>query len=178
VAGLLDLGPEELRARLLAFDRAVALKFPDHVFRLVIVGGGALVLLGYLARPTSDLDVLSVPRELEPLLAGYDLSGRVNAFIDHFAYNMEDRLVPLELPTRAVAFSTASLEDIVASKLHSDRTVDVADVRNPEIVAALDWVRLEMVVEDMKGSVLNERRYQLFLSNYREYRREFGPCDT
>lgn len=178
MAGALDLGPDELRSRLLEFDRAVELEYPERSFRLVIVGGGALVLLGCLARSTSDIDVLGVPAELCPLLEAYDLSGQVNAYINHFALNYEDRLVPLHLPTAAVECYTASLEDIVASKLYSDRDPDSADVRRPEIVAALDWARLKDVVDDMKGSLLFERPYEEFLRGYSAYREEFGPCDS
>jgi hypothetical protein len=177
MTGTLDMGREELRSRLLAFDRAVGLLFPERSFRLVIVGGGALVLLGCLARATSDIDVLDVPSELHSLLEQYDLSGQVNAYLDNFAYNMEDRLVPLGLPTNAVTCYTASLEDIVASKLHSARPTDVADVRRPEVLAAVDWARLAEIVVDMKASRLNDRRYQAFLDNYHEYKQEFGPCE-
>ena len=44
MTGVTDMGREELRSRLLAFDRAVALLHPGHSFRLVLVGGGAMVL--------------------------------------------------------------------------------------------------------------------------------------
>ena len=178
MAGLLEMGPEELRSRLLDFDRAVALKHPGQSFRLVLVGGGAMVLLGYLARATSDLDVLVAPMVLQSLMAEYDLSGQVVAYQDHFAYNMEDRLVPLGLPTSAVECWAASLEDLVASKLHSDRETDKADVRRLEVLSALDWDRLAEVAEDMQASSLNERRYRLFLMNYDQYREEYGPCDS
>lgn len=177
MAGALDMGAEELRSRLLGFDRAVALRYPRRSFRLVLVGGGAMVLLGCLSRATSDLDILTPPVELQSLMDEYDLSGRVVAYQDHFAYNLEDRLVTLDLPTKAVECAVASLEDLVASKLHSDRDTDRADVRRPEVLSALDWNMLAEVAEDMRASSLNERRYRLFLRNYSEYREEFRPCD-
>jgi hypothetical protein len=137
-----------------------------------------MVLLGCLSRATSDLDVLTPSTELQSLMEEFDLSGRVVAYQDHFAYNIEDRLVPLGLPTKAVECTVASPEDLVASKLHSDRDTDRADVRRPEVLSALDWDRLAEVAEDMRASSLNERRHRLFLYNYGEYREELGPCGS
>ena len=90
MVGVTDMGGEELRSRLLAFDRAVALLHPGRSFRLVLVGGGAMVLLGCLARATSDLDVLVFPPELASLMTQFDLNGRVKAWEDHFACNIEE----------------------------------------------------------------------------------------
>lgn len=173
----LDMGELELRNRLLEFDRAVSLLYPGRTFRLVLVGGGALVLLGCLTRATADLDALRFPAELLPLMEKYDLSGRVAAYQDQFAYNLEDRVVPLGLATTAVECYAASLEDIVASKLSSQRAVDASDVRRPEVLAALDWDRLAEVTADMADSTLVERRYRQMLDNYDSYRMEYGPCD-
>jgi len=167
------MGELELRRRLLEFDRAVTLVHPDRAFRLVLVGGGALVLLGCLARATDDLDVLRFPSELLPLMEKYDLSGRVLAYEDQFAYHIDDRQVRLDIPTRSVECFVASLEDIVASKLYSDRPVDQADVRRPEVLKRLDWNQLDRVVSDTAGSVLIPRRHEQFLCNYAKYREEF-----
>lgn len=174
----LELGKEELESRLREFDRAVALLFPGRRFRLVLVGGGAMVLLGCLARSTADLDALVVPRELITLMGKYDINTRVAAYLDHFAYNLEDRLVALNLGTAAIEFYVASLEDVVASKLYSDRATDTHDIRRPEVLEALDWKRLAEVATDMQGSMMNERRYEQFLNNYTAYREEHGPCDV
>lgn len=171
-----DTVRDELRARLLEFDRAVALLHPGRSFRLVLVGGGAMVLLGCLARATDDLDALQFPAELLPLMERFDLSGQVKAYEDQFAYHLEDRLIPLDLETTALECYAASIEDIVASKLYSDRDIDATDIRRPEVLAALDWDRLEAVASDMEGSKLIERRHRQFLYNYEQYRKECGPC--
>lgn len=173
----LNLGREELESRLREFDRAVGLLHPGRTFRLVLVGGSAMILIGCLTRATADLDALNVPHELVDLMVRYDINCRVVAYLDHFAYNLEDRLIPLRLGTTAVECYAASLEDVVASKLYSDRDADAFDVRRPEVVSLLDWRRLADVVEDMKGSKMNDRRYGQFLHNYRLYRQECGPCD-
>jgi hypothetical protein len=176
MAGPLEMGERELRSRLLEFDRAVGLLYPGRRFRLVLVGGGALVLLGCLLRATDDLDALRAPSELLPLMEKYDLSARVAAYADQFAYHLEDRLVPLDLETKSVDCYAASLEDIVASKLYSDRPTDATDIRRPEMLAALNWDRLDEVVTDMEGSRLVDRRHRQMLANYDAYRRECGPC--
>lgn len=176
MAGIQQMGIEELHGRLQEFDRAVALKFPGQRFRIVLVGGGAMVLLGVLYRATSDLDALVFPTELVSLMEQFDLSGRVTAYMDHFAYDMEDRLARVDVDTTAIECLTASLEDLVASKLHSDRPVDVRDVRRPEVLAALDWTRLEQVVGEMEASCLSTRRYREFVDRYRAYREECGSC--
>lgn len=135
-----------------------------------------MVLLGCLTRSTADLDALQVSTELLDLIPKYDISCRVAAYLDHFAYNLEDRLVALDLETAAVQCYAASLEDVVASKLYSDRDSDALDIRRPEVLAMLDWRRLAEVVDDMRGSKMNERRYEQMLHNYRAYRQECGPC--
>jgi hypothetical protein len=168
-----EMGELELRQRLLDFDRAVSLTHPGRSFRLVLVGGGALVLLGCLARATDDLDALRFPSELLPLMKKYDVNARVLAFEDQFAYHVDDRLVRLDIPTKAVECFTASLEDIVASKLHSDRSIDEADVRRPEVLRRLDWDQLDRVVADTTDSMLIPRRHEQFLRNYKKYREEF-----
>lgn len=175
VVGAFDMGRDELLSRMREFDRAVTLLFPSRSFRLVVAGGGALVLLGCLARATVGIDVLQFPPELLPLMEAYDLNGRVTAYADHFAYNFEDRLVRIAVESRAVEFYAASLEDLVASKLHSDRPVDLADVRRPELLEVLDWDRLSLVVEEMEQSTLVRRRYREFVANYEVYSREYKP---
>jgi len=176
MSGSLELGREELEDRLREIDRAVSLLYPGRTFRLVLVGGGAMVLLGCLARSTADLDALNVPSELVSLMAQYDINCRVTAYLDHFAYNLEDRLVPLDLGTTAVECYSASLEDVVASKLYSERDSDAQDVRRPEVLEMLDWARLAEVAEDLRDSKMNDRRYGQFLHNYQEYRKEYRPC--
>jgi hypothetical protein len=168
---------DELRQRLADLDKAVHLLYPNRSFRLVIVGGGALVLTGCIARATSDLDALIFPAELVELMEQYDISGKVKAFEDEFADSLEDRLEPIDVDCRAVQYFTASLEDVVVAKLHSSRDVDADDIRTPEVLEALDWSRLAEIVAEMKEQVYFERRHEEFRLSYERYRKEFGPCD-
>lgn len=177
MAGHLELGREELEDRLRRFDLAVSLAHPGRSFRLVLVGGSAMVLLCCLSRSTADIDALDVPSDLAPLLEKYDINCRVTAYMNHFAHNLEDRLVALGLKTKAVECYSASLEDIVASKLYSPRSIDEFDVRRPEVVRAIDWERLDDVVKDMYQSRMNDHRYREFLWTYDKYRQECRPCD-
>ena len=64
-------------------------------YQMVIVGGSAFILLGKLTRATHDINALSVPKELYSLLGKYDLNTDVEAYIDNFPYNFQDRLQPL-----------------------------------------------------------------------------------
>ncbi|MEI7813965.1 MAG: DUF6036 family nucleotidyltransferase [Coriobacteriia bacterium] len=172
----LQMGAPELRHRLLELDRAVAALHPDRDFYLVLADRGALLLMGRLSRATEDMDALKCSPELVALMERYDINNRIQgAYGDHFPYNWEDRLVPLDVETAAIKCYAASLEDIVASKLCSDRSDDEFDVRRAEIIAAIDWNLLEMVSHEMERSQLNPRRHKNFLYNYETYRGECGP---
>jgi len=176
MVGGLDMGYEELRSRLLEFDRAVGLMFPGFRYELLIVGGGALILMGLLDRPTTDLDVLSFPADLQDLMARYDIRGHAVTFEHNFPFNRDDRRLALDLPTENGVCYTASLEDLVASKLCSPREQDELDIREPAVVAALDWAKLAAVAEEMPQNCLNDRVLGEFRHNYDRYVKECGPC--
>lgn len=167
----------DLVERLRQFDRAVALSYPGSSFRMIIVGGGAMALLGVLSRPTDDIDALDFDAELLPLMERFDLNGSVRSYIDHFPYNFEDRLVPVALSTKAVQCFSASLEDLVVSKLYSERPTDRTDIRRPEVLEALDWEKLDSAVREARMSGLIPRRHAEMVRNYEDYRRECYTCD-
>ena len=134
------------------------------------------MLLGVLARPTDDIDAIRFPSELQPLMEQFGLSGRVIAYENHFPYDFEDRLVSVDFPYRAVRCYTASLEDVVVSKLYSNRDTDASDIREPDVLSTLDWKRLAKAVQEAEMSRLGDRRYRDMLHNYEAYREECGPC--
>ena len=170
---------EDIRRRLERLDEDASLLLDgDETYQMLIVGGSALILLGKLSRATHDIDALTVPRELYSLLDKYDINTRVEAYIDHFPYNFQDRLQPLPFGGRKVRFYTLSLEDLVIAKLCSFRDTDRADIESPAVVAAVNWERLERLAVDedeLQASILNERRYQEFLSRYRAYVARWKP---
>jgi len=171
-----DLQRADLTKRLIDLDRAATLLFDERRFRVVLVGGGAMILLGCLSRATQDLDAIQFPTELVGLMETYDVNGRVTAYLDHFPFNFEDRLVPVDVETQTITFLTASLEDIVVSKLYSNRDTDAVDIRRPEVLDALNWMALELAVDEARQSCLNDRRYMEMRRNYDDYREEHGPC--
>ena len=66
-----------------------------------------------------------------------------------------------------------------AECLLSNRGTDHHDPESPEVIAALDWDKLEQLATDdneTKASALNERNYSDFKANYNENVRRFWPC--
>lgn len=177
MAELKNLGRDDLVERLLGFDEEVGLLFPGVRFELLIVGGGALALLGVLDRPTSDIDVLSGPTDLHEIMARYDINGRAAAYEHNFPFNCGDRRQRLDIPTTAVVCYIASLEDLVAAKLCSPRPQDEADLHNPYILEAIDWQLLETVASEMPQNCLNNRALGEFERSYARYVEECRPCD-
>jgi hypothetical protein len=155
MASGLEMGSEELRSRLVEFDQAVGLLFPGYRYELLIVGGGALILMGLLDRPTADLDALTFPADLQDLMEQYDIRGHAVTFEHNFPLNRDDRRVALDLPTENGICYTASLEDLVASKLCSHREQDQSDIRESAVLDAIDWEKLEAVAAEMPLNCLS-----------------------
>ncbi|MCF0121431.1 MAG: hypothetical protein HUJ65_07310 [Oscillospiraceae bacterium] len=171
---------EDLLDRLSRLDEDADLLFDDdRRFRMVIVGGSALILLEIITRATHDIDALDVSPEIVNLLEKYDINTRVSAFINNFPYNYEERLVPVRLNGRRIDFYTASLEDIVIAKLYSGRATDVQDIIDPRVLREIDWDRLEALAtseDEAKASALNEYRYKEFLDSYHTYVGRWKNC--
>lgn len=173
---------EELLARLELLDEEASLLFDDgRKFLMVIVGGSALILLQVIPRATMDIDALKVSSELVSLMGKYDINCNVKAFEDQFPYNYEDRLEKLPVGGEKIDFYTASLEDIVVAKLFSNRDTDRQDIISPAVLEQIDWELLDQLAYDeneVQASVLNPRRYRIFLDNYNEYKRRYRPCEN
>ena len=164
---------DDLIERLCRLDEDAALiDDSDLRYVMVIVGGGALILMQYLTRATHDIDVLGAPQALHRLLAKYDINTQVTAYGDSFPYNYEDRLLPLPIKGKKIDFYTASLEDIVIAKLHSNRDPDLHDIEQPAVLKAIDWVLLEKLAnsdDEVRASALSMNRHKEFIYSYREY---------
>lgn len=171
---------QDLKDRLLRLDEDANLLFADAPwFRVLIVGGSALILLGKIARATHDIDVVSAPMALYDLFDKYDINAKAEAYINNFPYNFEDRLIPIPLATQKIDFFTPSLEDLVIAKLCSARDTDAADVTAHGVLGTLNWKLLEYLAlsdNEAKASALNERCYAEFLANYRDYVARYRPC--
>lgn len=167
---------QEITERLLKLDEEVSLALDDTetYYEMVIVGGGALVLIDKLSRATQDIDAIMYPKELCPFLEKYDINNHVLAYMTNFAPDYYDRRIRIDIPTKKIHFYTASLEDIVISKLFSDRPKDKHDIMNTEIIKALDWNKMDEIInsEDFNDNILNDRLRNVFMYNYRDYKEE------
>lgn len=171
---------EELIQRLKDLDEEANLLF-DHIERLhlIIVGGGALVLMDVIPRGTHDIDAIDASRDLHGLMEKYDINTRVQTFINNFPYNYEDRIRRLDIDGKIIDFFTASLEDIVIAKLYSHRDTDRMDITSPEVIDQLDWDLLHHLAtadDEARSSALNERSYKEFLDGFCDYERRFRHC--
>ena len=146
-------------------------------YKMIIVGGSALILMEHIDRTTRDIDVLSASGELYGLMERYDMNDRVKTFINNFPYNYEDRLT-LVYKGEAIDFFTASLEDIVIAKLFAYRDNDLVDIESPDVLNAIDWDKLERLAEDddeVFRNILSDRNYDEFRFFYKKYMEEYRP---
>lgn len=167
----------DLLSRLDRLDEDSSYMFSEESrFKIVIVGGSALVLQDYIKRSTYDIDALLVSKELTGILSKYNIDIRVSAYSCNFPYNFEDRLLKLDIGGRRIDFYTVSLEDIVISKLYSNRLKDKIDIENDNVLNELNWELLDILVNDemeVKASSLNNRTYSELKQSYEEYKRRF-----
>lgn len=167
--------------RLKQLDEEASLMFaPSDRIRIIIAGGGALVLMEYISRMTHDIDVLAVePRcEVQQLMEHYDLNMDVISYSHFFPFNYEDRLVPVDIDGSMIDFYTISLEDAIISKLCSPRDKDFNDITSPRVLASIDWDVLERLAtseDELRSNLMSDFRYREFLDAYHEYVRRFRP---
>lgn len=173
---------EDLLLRLDRLDEDASLLFDDDCrFKMVIVGGSALILLETITRATLDIDALDASPEIVDLLEKYDINMRVGTFVNNFPYNYDDRLVPVRVGGKRIDFYTASLEDIVIAKLYSGRDKDIRDITDPRVLSAINWRRLTYLAtaeEEAQASALNPFRYSEFLDSYKNYVERWCPCEN
>lgn len=165
----------ELLDKLIALDEEVSMAYPgENRIIMTIVGGGALLLQGYLNRVTLDIDLIDVYYPvLTPILDKYDVNYRSNAFSDCLAENYSSRLVKVDLQTKIIDYYVLSLEDLVIMKLFSTRGKDQKDIREQEVIDNLNWNKLDEIISSGEVDIsFNERRYKEFLSKYKEYVKE------
>ena len=167
---------KDIETRLLRLDEDADLLFEDDGrFTCILVGGSALILLGYITRATHDIDVLKTPAELLALLSKYDMNNNVSAQIDNFPDDYLERVHKLNLPTHKIDFYTLSLEDLVVSKLAAGRDKDLADITTKKVLAELNWTQLEECAEQVKLGMLSDRAVQEFEISYQEFVRWHRP---
>ena len=159
----------ELRERLIEFDEEILLLFEDKKFECVIVGGGAFLIMGFISRATMDIDILSASEEIIPFFDKYDMNMKVSELVFRFPYNYEDRLVKIEISTKAVTYYSLSLEDLIVSKLYARRRKDQQDIRTEEVIRNVDWIKLDNLIIEAELSALNKREYNELITSYEDY---------
>ena len=167
---------DDIQERMELLDKHVDLEFNgDGRFQLVIVGGGALVLRGYIIRSTDDIDIIEADSRLLGLMSLYDMNGRVNTFIEDFPHNYADRITPV-WSGKKIDYFTASLEDIALAKIRADREKDLDDLAY--IAHLLDWDILDKLVEDKyeMNFFMTDRAHKDFLFCYEVFKRRYHPC--
>ena len=164
------MNKNELTERLLDLDRDAQLMFSEESeFKCYIVGGSALVLMGYSIRATHDIDILErYPKEISLLFSKYDMNTSVVAYYDCFPSDFEERAIPIDVPTKMVKFYTLSLEDLVISKLFTTRyNQDITDINDSNIVDSLDWNKLKILYDQIIKEKMSG--IDVFSYNYNEY---------
>ncbi|MGI6032757.1 MAG: DUF6036 family nucleotidyltransferase [Coriobacteriales bacterium] len=149
---------------------------PSERYRIVVVGGSALVLSSLTTRPaTRDIDVLETDVRIQEILNRYAMvNSRVSAYADEIPFGFEDRLVEIALDTRAVQYFRPSVEDLAVMKLYALRPNDLSDLKSPEFLARIDWVTLRHLVYDpdeAPASALSERRWREMADSFERYER-------
>ena len=167
---------DDIQERMELLDKHVDAEYDgDGRFQVVIVGGGALVLRGYIVRSTDDIDIIEADNRLLSLMLLYDMNGRINSWIQDFPYNYADRIVPV-WSGKKIDYYTASLEDIALAKICADREKDQDDLA--AIAPLVDWDILDKLVEDKyeMNFFMSDRAYKDFLFCYGVFERRYRPC--
>jgi hypothetical protein len=160
----------DLIDRLLMLDEEASLKFGDNErFYCIIVGGSALMLLGYISRATHDIDSIDCHVKLMPIIEKYDINMQVRAHLDCFPEDYSERINKLDLPTKKIDYYTLSLEDLVISKLLAGRSTDIFDVCSDDIIRDLDFDKLNELARAIMPDLLNDRVRSEFEYIYNEY---------
>jgi len=177
VVMIIEMYKDDILNRMKLLDDRVDLEFDeDGRFHIIIVGGGALVLCEYIARSTDDIDVLEADKRLHSLLRLYDMNDDVNAHIFSFPYNYEDRAKQI-WSGKKIDYFTASLEDIIISKICAYRDIDIRDFE--ELVDNIDWELLEKLAnneDELRLISMSERNYLDFRASYENFERNYRPC--
>lgn len=173
---------DDILKRMEGLDEEVDLVFDDlsndFRFHIIIVGGGVLVLRDYLERSTDDIDLLDVDNRLCSIIEKYDMNSKVNAHIYSFLYNYEDR-AELIWSGKRIDYFTASLEDIVISKICGGRDRDLEDLK--KLADKVDWELLDKLANDedeLKLISMSDRGYLDFKASYKNFERTYRPCNN
>ncbi len=163
---------KDILNRLKHLDMAAYTKIKDNKrYSCVIVGGGALMLLGFSNRVTYDIDILKsdIPKELFEIMDSLDINTNAMTYRINFPENYIKRAKPVEIETEKIDFYTVSLEDLIISKIAAFREKDIYDIMNSEIMQSVDYKLLNELAEDVKYGMLNDYDVKMFEHGYNEF---------
>ena len=170
----MEMNKKEILNRLLQVDKDMALIDPtEDQYMCVIVGGSALVILEKIVRSTHDIDSINASEEIQDLLEMYNINMNVRAYLVNFPDSYLNRIVKVDIPTKKVVFYTTSLEDLVISKLASDRQKDKQDIENERIYKDLNWDLMDELIEEVCEGLLTDRDCRTLRDAYRDYKERF-----
>jgi len=172
-----EMYKDDILKRMELLDERVDLEFDNSMrFHIIIIGGGALVLREYITRSTNDIDLINVNNKLQGLMKLYDMNSDANAFINSFPYNYEDRAIHI-WSGKKIDYFTASLEDIVISKICGSRKKDIKDLE--KLADRINWEMLDKLAndeEELNLIAMSERGYLDFKTCYERFERRYRPC--
>ena len=162
----------EVLNRLEKLDMVAYTKIKDNKrYSCIIVGGGALMLLGFSNRVTYYIDVLknNIPRELFEVMESLDINTNVVAYNNNFPENYIERAKPVNLETEKIDFYTVSLEDLIISKIAASREKDIFDIMNSDVMRCVDYKLLGELAEEIKYGMLNDYDVKMFEHGYNDF---------
>ena len=165
------MNADQLLERLIKADEEASLIYEGEKILVPIAGGANIILSGYGRTVSHDIDILGVIPELVDILEKYDMNTRIQAHLTLLPYNYEDRLIPVNIPTKVFDYRLLSPEDQLILKLDSDRDKDVEDRENPLFVAKINWEKLENIATH-EIYVWDGQR-ERFDRNYEKYKEKF-----
>jgi hypothetical protein len=171
---------QQIIERLEEFDTELYLAYPnfDRRVKVVIIGGAALLLHECILRSTHDIDILELGARLDlDMLEKYDMDIRSATFSSNFSDTMDERYVRIPANTKIIDYFMPSLEDLVISKLSSDRGKDTLDVMQNLVYAKINLEMLEEIMREIhiaiSGHSLSTLRY-----DYEEFKRRKEEYDN
>jgi hypothetical protein len=168
----------EIIARLEEFDTEMFLAYPGigRKIRIVIIGGAALLLHQCLQRATNDIDIIQFDGKINlEMLTRYDMDIRSQAFSGNFSDTMDERYVLVSANTKIIDYYILSLEDLIISKLSSDREKDTSDIKKSLVYEKVNLGRLEEIMSEIHlaifGHTLSTLRYDY--DDFRKRKEEY-----
>ena len=145
---------------------------------VVIVGGAAFLLRDLTTRNvTHDIDVFIADSMVRQVMASYpNINGAVASYADQIPYNFEDRLVPIDIPSRTIDYMTPCTEDLAVMKLFASRPNDIQDIDGVAQRGLIDWELLEKLVYDhneASASALSPNRYKELVYFYEQFKKKW-----